>query len=163
MNYVERRLKFMEMKQSKEFKDNLNIYILVLLIMLAAWAFIYCPTAKGAEMDLSKAVIHHTASHDVSAKTIDQWHKERGWDGIGYHFVIRADGTIEEGRNINKRGAHAKGRNHYLGIVLTGYDIFTKEQIEALKLLLSQLGIKTVEGHHENCPGKGINLNNLIK
>ncbi len=83
-------------------------------------------------VDTTRAVIHHTASHDVSAAEIDRWHKqntyidkngkERHWDGIGYHFVIRTDGTIEKGRDIQKQGAHAKGRNDRLGIVLTGYD-----------------------------------------
>lgn len=120
-------------------------------------AFSSCnPLAIASEMDLSSAVIHHTASGDVSVKTIDQWHKERGWDGIGYHYIIRTDGTIEEGRSIEKKGAHAKGRNHFIGIALCGYDEFTEKQISSLKSLLKKLEVKHIERHHENCPGKGL-------
>ena len=57
--------------------------------------------AQAKPVDTNKAVIHHTASFDVPVSTIDEWHKERGWDGCGYHFLIRADGTIEKGRSLN--------------------------------------------------------------
>ena len=42
-------------------------------------------------------VLHHTGGADIdaSAEEIDQWHKNDGWVGIGYHYVIRKDGTIE--------------------------------------------------------------------
>lgn len=125
----------------------------------------------AGEIDLTKAVIHHTASHDVSAATIDRWHKERtyidkngkrrNWDGIGYHFVIRENGTIERGRSLNKRGAHAKGRNDRIGIVLTGYDKFSSLQKNALKRLLADLGIQNIEPHHERCPGEGLKLKEI--
>lgn len=107
------------------------------------------------------AVIHHTASPDVSAQTIDSWHKERGWDGIGYHYVIRADGSIESGRAIEKQGAHAKGRNHMTGIVLTGYDKFSEAQISSLKNLIKRLNITHIEPHHRDCPGHGIALDKI--
>ncbi len=45
------------------------------------------------------------------AETIDRWHKERGWDGIGYHAVVDLDGSIHMGRDWNKIGAHVKGHN----------------------------------------------------
>lgn len=110
------------------------------------------------EVNRQKAVIHHTASHDVSAETIDKWHRERGWDGIGYHFVIRKDGSVEKGRSLSKIGAHARGRNDWIGIVLTGYDSFTLAQTESLTRLLSDLGVKEIERHHEQCPGEGLVL-----
>ena len=123
-----------------------------------------CFIAIGAlSVDTTKAVIHHTASGDVSVHEIDKWHKERGWDGIGYHFVIRANGSVEEGRDITKLGAHAKGRNHYLGIALTGYDTFTQKQYDALKRLIKKLGITHIENHHEHCPSDGIDLARLAK
>jgi len=119
-----------------------------------------------AGMLLNKAVIHHTASHDVSAKEIDRWHKERGWTEIGYHFVIRKDGSIEKGRDINKIGAHAKNpspsRNNRVGIALTGYDEFTEEQYKALGKLLKQLEIQYAEGHHQDCPGEGFDWNKVV-
>lgn len=124
---------------------------------------IMCGSAFGQEVDTTKAVIHHTASHDVSVWTINKWHKARGFNEIGYHYLIRKNGTIEKGRDINKKGAHAKGRNHYIGIALTGYDKFTDAQILALKSLIQQLNIKKVERHHENCPSKGLDIEGLQK
>ena len=116
-----------------------------------------------ADVDTSKAVIHHTASHDVSADTINDWHKERGWDGIGYHFVIRQNGQVETGRSLKKYGAHALGRNNYIGIVLTGYDNFTQAQLNSLVNLLKQLGVKNIERHHEECPGQGLDVESIQK
>jgi len=109
-------------------------------------------------MDLTKAVIHHTASRDVSAAEIDRWHREKGWDGCGYHFVIRENGDVEKGRLLIKEGAHAKGRNHYVGICLTGYDKFTAQQVAALVRLLQELKIKHIETHHEKCPSSGLDM-----
>lgn len=135
---------------------------LLWLIMPIVLVFLIIVPAYAQPMDTTKAVIHHTASHDVSAETIDGWHRERGFDGIGYHFVIRADGDIEHGRSITKLGAHAKGRNDYIGIVLTGHDMFTQSQIASLKKLIKDLGITHIERHHEQCPGKGLNLEEML-
>jgi len=141
----------------------------MLTLKKITWRIVFCVTfiillfnqkafAELKSMDYTKAVIHHSASPDVSAKVIDQWHKQRGFDGIGYHFVIRQSGAIEKGRVLNKIGAHAKGRNHYIGICLTGYDTFTTAQIKSLITLLNDLKITYIERHHELCPGKGLNL-----
>jgi N-acetylmuramoyl-L-alanine amidase len=69
-------------------------------------------------------VIHCSAtgpSQDIGARDIDRWHRERGWDGIGYHYVIRRDGRWETGRPHERAGAHARGYNHSsLGICLAG-------------------------------------------
>lgn len=44
---------------------------------------------------------------------------KNGWAGIGYHFVIRKDGTIERGRPLSVVGAHAQGDNlHTIGICM---------------------------------------------
>lgn len=125
----------------------------IILLML------FITRAEVEEMDLTKVVIHHSASLDVSVSTIDNWHRQRGFSEIGYHFVIRANGKIEKGRDIHKKGAHAKGRNNYIGICLTGYDSFTDSQIKSLIMLLRKLGIKEIYPHHEKCPGKGIDWN----
>ena len=76
-------------------------------------------------------IIWHTAAYgnpatkevyDTTAADIDQWHKARGWDGIGYHYVVRLDGTIEEGRPLTKPGAHARGLNrNSIGICFSGH------------------------------------------
>jgi len=59
-------------------------------------------------------IIHCSATkagRDFHASDIDRWHKERGWDGIGYHQVVDLDGTVEPGRPESKAGAHCKGHN----------------------------------------------------
>jgi len=113
-------------------------------------------------VDTSKAVIHHTFSPCwTTVRDIDKWHRERGWDGIGYHFVIKCNGEIERGRSINKQGAHAKGRNNRIGIAIVGYDLFTDRQLSSLKALLSRIGVSHIEEHHKDCPGPGIDLANL--
>lgn len=58
---------------------------------------------------------------DVGAKEIREWHLDRGFSDIGYHYVIRRDGTQEEGRPVEKPGAHVKGHNKdTIGICLVG-------------------------------------------
>jgi hypothetical protein len=140
--------------------DSLNLGMVGVIIFTTIFWFKVC---HASEVDQTKVVVHHTDSHDVDAKTIDKWHKERGWDGIGYHYVVRKDGTIEEGRHHSKKGAHAKGRNNYIGIVLTGRDSFTQAQIDSLEKFLRTRKIRHVENHHRECPGDGINLRGICK
>lgn len=96
-------------------------------------------------------VVHCSASPgtlNVGAREIDRWHRDRGFLKIGYHYVIRLDGTVEEGRKLTERGAHAENFNHCsLGICLVGgvdakgkaKDTFTQAQKIALRSLLYQL------------------------
>jgi N-acetylmuramoyl-L-alanine amidase len=63
-------------------------------------------------------IVWHTAAHgrngqafDTTAAQIDQWHRERGWGGIGYNVVIRFDGTLEPGRDPDKIPAAVQGLN----------------------------------------------------
>ena len=68
-------------------------------------------------------VLHHTGENDIdaSAEQIHGWHLNQEWAGIGYHFVIRKDGTIERGRPEWAIGSHAYGENsHTIGIHLSG-------------------------------------------
>lgn len=74
---------------------------------------------------INKIVIHCSATREgdtsITADTIDAWHKARGWKGIGYHFIINIDGSIESGREIKEVGAHAYGHNaDSIGIVYIG-------------------------------------------
>lgn len=58
---------------------------------------------------------------DIGVKEIREWHLARGFNDIGYHYVIRRDGTIEAGRPLEKPGAHAAGYNsHSIGICYAG-------------------------------------------
>ena len=94
------------------------------------------------------------------AKDIDRWHKEKGWFGIGYHYVITEDGLIQDGRRRSRSGAHAKGYNHFVGICLIGIDSFTKEQLASLEILINALDTEDVRGHyavsHKTCPNINI-------
>jgi len=97
-------------------------------------------------------VVIHTAatkaSRDIGVEEIDQWHKDRDWKGIGYHFVIRRDGTLERGRSISQAGAHAYGYNRVsLGICMVGgldndrepEDNYTDTQYDTLHTLVVSL------------------------
>jgi N-acetylmuramoyl-L-alanine amidase len=69
-------------------------------------------------------VIHCSATRaiqDVGAKDIRKWHMAKGWKDIGYHLVIRRNGTVEKGRGIDEIGSHVKGRNaRSVGICMVG-------------------------------------------
>ncbi|MBQ0048079.1 MAG: N-acetylmuramoyl-L-alanine amidase [Prevotellaceae bacterium] len=73
---------------------------------------------------INELIIHCSATaegKDFTAADIDRWHRVQGWSGIGYHFVIRLDGTVEPGRPIDKAGAHCSGHNaNSLGICYIG-------------------------------------------
>lgn len=119
-------------------------------------------------------VIHHTGSPDMdaSAEQIHGWHLGNGWAGIGYHYVIRKDGTIERGRPEWAIGSHAYGENsHTIGIHLSG-DFEdaepTAEQLDRCGALVADIcgryGIPIdrdhIVGHGElmstSCPGKNL-------
>ena len=79
----------------------------------------------GGMRDITKIIIHCAAtkpSMDVGVKEIRQWHvKGNGWSDIGYHGVIRRDGTLESGRPMDQAGAHTSGHNKdSIGICLVG-------------------------------------------
>jgi len=96
--------------------------------------------------------IHCSATQNknaINAAVIRDWHvNERGWSDIGYHYVIKTDGTVENGRDLMSVGAHVQGYNsRSIGICLVGgvdkannpVNNFTKEQFKSLRDLLSGL------------------------
>lgn len=120
--------------------------------------------------------IHCSATSEkqnFGAADIDKWHRSKGWACIGYHYVIKRDGTIEEGRKESQIGAHVADWNSVsLGICLIGgvdaddvtkaEDNFTTAQYASLITLLKKLKVKypkaKVQGHrdfpnvHKACP-----------
>lgn len=74
--------------------------------------------------EINQFIIHCSAtppSMDIGFEDIHQWHLDRGWSGCGYHYIIRRDGTIEEGRPVEFAGAHARGHNkNSVGICYVG-------------------------------------------
>ncbi len=76
-------------------------------------------------------------NQDLSAIDIHKMHLGFGWDGIGYHKIIRRSGEIENGRPEYWMGAHVKGINEIsLGVCLIGKDQFTKRQFASLEKIL---------------------------
>ena len=96
-------------------------------------------------------VIHCSATRpiqDIGAKEIRSWHKAKGWTDIGYHYVIRRDGTVEKGRGVDEIGSHVQGRNsRSVGVCMVGgiddsmraANNFTRPQWAALKKIVADL------------------------
>ncbi len=123
-------------------------------------------------------VIHHTGfpneDKDSTAVAIHKYHQEvNGWAGIGYQYLIRKDGMIEQGRRPEMIGAHAYQNNQKsVGVCLAGnFDIGkpTAAQIDAVKELTAWLCLKyglnsmkkgVIVGHRDlndtSCPGDNL-------
>lgn len=125
--------------------------------------------------DITEIIIHCSATPEgrhVTVEDIDKWHKERGFNSIGYHYVIYLDGSIHIGRPEDMQGAHCVLHNAksigicYIGGLckkgtkLVAKDTRTPKQKEALIKLIKELKKKypkaTVHGHNEfadkDCP-----------
>lgn len=117
---------------------------------------------------ITEIIVHSTATPkgmNATAQDIDRWHRQRGFDCIGYHFVILRNGQIERGREIEKIGAHCKGHNFdTIGVAYVGglneskqsADTRTGAQKIALNVLLGDLvkqypAIKKISGHRDYC------------
>jgi len=116
---------------------------------------------------INKIILHCSATpegrqHDVA--DIRRWHLKRGFNDIGYHYLIHIDGTIEEGRPLSKQGAHCSGQNRgSIGICYVGgmskdmkkaKDTRTQAQKDSLINLIHELIYKynkdmTIHGHNE--------------
>ena len=116
--------------------------------------------------NISKIIIHCSATpegKDFTVADIRRWHLQRGFNDIGYHFVIYRDGSVVNGRPIDKIGAHCLHQNnHSVGICYIGglaadgktpKDTRTPEQRSALASLVADLRkrfpLATVHGHNE--------------
>ena len=117
-------------------------------------------------------VVHCSAvrpDQQSSAAQIDTWHrKDRHYKfGIGYHYVIRRDGTIEPGRPEWLTGAHCLNHNaHSIGVCYEGgldirgqpADTRTAEQKASMRRLLEDLHGRypkaLIVGHHDLDPQK---------
>lgn len=131
--------------------------------------------------EVTDVFIHCSASdnpkHD-DVSVITKWHQERGWSTIGYHYFIKKDGTLQEGRDLERTPAAQKGYNTgSIAICLHGLekDKFTEAQFETLRKLCSEINEKYAghiyfRGHcevnpHKTCPvfdyKKVLNLNTI--
>ena len=114
---------------------------------------------------INEIIVHCTATRagqSVTVQDIDRWHKQRGWNGIGYHFVVYLDGSVHEGRPLAQVGAHCKGHNQRsIGVCYVGgldhngnpADTRTPEQKDALLRLLTDLRsrfpLATIHSHRD--------------
>lgn len=125
--------------------------------------------------------IHCSATpgdRDHTAADIRRWHRQRGFRDIGYHFVIRRDGTVERGRPLEQQGAHEPRINrNSVAVCLVGgsppigsdayrrglgENNFTDKQWDALEFLVAGiharwpdaevLGHRDVPGVRKACP-----------
>lgn len=121
---------------------------------------------------ITKIIVHCSDTpegRDDKAADIRRWHKARGFNDIGYHYVVDLDGTIEPGRDVTIAGAHTTGHNaDSIGVCYIGgadtdmkaKDTRTEEQKTALRLLLKYLVQKypgaKIYGHRDfankSCP-----------
>lgn len=106
-------------------------------------------------------VIHCAASANGDARVdrakIDEWHRAKGWRGIGYHYVVEVDGHLAVGRPEEQIGAHVAGENaSSIGICMVGTDRFSQAQWETLKELVHELVLRypaaDVLGHRDFSP-----------
>ena len=101
---------------------------------------------------MKDAIIIHCsatrADRSLTPDDLETQHRRRGFNGTGYHYYIRKDGTVHITRPIERIGAHVKGWNtSSVGICYEGgldamgnpKDTRTPEQRSALRLLVHQL------------------------
>ncbi len=117
--------------------------------------------------NINEIILHCSATPagmDIGAKEIRDWHVNGNhWCDIGYHWVIRRDGTVEKGRPENQVGAHCLNHNaNSIGVCMIGgtkkdvripEDNFTEAQFASLAKLVKELLVRypgaTIHGHCE--------------
>lgn len=122
----------------------------------------------------NRIILHHAEASTCTAQDIHRWHKERGWSGAGYHFLVRKDGSVYRLRPEWALGAHASNNNYdSLGICAEGAfntEIMSETQRKAISELVNYLkskyGITKVQRHKDvmstDCPGKNYPFEAII-
>lgn len=120
-------------------------------------------------------ILHHAAASEASVTTVHNWHLQRGWAGIGYHFYVRKDGSIYRGRPEDTIGAHTKGYNsRSIGICAEGnFEVETMPDaqkraiIELLRELKKRYSNAQIKRHKDfaatACPGKNYPFEEIVK
>ena len=120
--------------------------------------------------DINAIVIHCSATYpdmDIGLAEIEQWHKDRGFNSVGYHYIIRRNGEVEKGRPDAHMGAHVAGHNKNTiggcmvgGLARDGRQAcnFTREQWETLDCLVDELQAyypqAEIKGHNDYTDSK---------
>ena len=122
-------------------------------------------------------VVHHPAIKTASPEQIHKWHLQRGWNGIGYNWYIRKDGTICECRGWHIGAQTANMNSKSVGVCFEGnYDKETsmpevqlKAGVELIRKLLAEIPNKMcdVVPHKQlgktACPGRYFPMTRLIQ
>nr|DAI23019.1 MAG TPA: endodeoxyribonuclease I [Caudoviricetes sp.] len=118
-------------------------------------------------------ILHHAAATKCSVEDIHRWHLNNGWAGIGYHFLVRKDGSVYCGRPEDTIGAHTYGSNSIsIGICFEGNfenERMTDAQKKAGQQLVYELKKKyprvQIKKHNDfgrtACPGKYFPFNEI--
>ena len=132
---------------------------------------IHCSASDHPNDDSLQAI---TDLHMGNKSSIITWAKRmingRGFEAVGYHYIITKDGKNFKGRGLEFQGAHCYGQNeHSIGICLTGLENFTLAQYRTLLNLIDTLKHRynlengDVYGHYhfskKSCPNFIVNLN----
>ena len=121
---------------------------------------------------IDQVIIHHSATTTGTPEAYARYHvDERGWPGIGYHFVIQKNGTVYQTNRLDTVSYHASGQNHRsVGICLTGnYDkeLPPKPQQQATVRLIQRINDELgkplrIAGHNayaeKSCPGTNVSV-----
>ena len=125
--------------------------------------------------EIDAIVVHCSATpegRDLDWRDINMMHVKRGFQCIGYNFVVKLDGTVQVGRSLTVDGAHCNSKGfsgksynkHSIGICYIGgtdaqgkaKDTRTLEQKKALRELIAKLvkeyPVKEILGHRDTSP-----------
>jgi len=127
---------------------------------------------------IEQIIIHHSLTTSGSALAYANFHIDNyEWPGIGYHYVIDKNGTINQTNYLDTRSYHVSGHNtESIGICLTGnfdIEVPTPEQEYSLILLIRHLhdilydytGALAIKSHNEfsqkTCPGLNFDIESI--
>lgn len=129
----------------------------------------------------SHIVLHHTGAEEKNAEQVKAYHIRKGWQDVGYNYVIERSGKLVKGRSLSIPGAHTRAdamNRKSIGIALIGnFEVRgpNDEQIDTLVTLLRELmdehdlPIKNILPHNKVkgaktlCPGRHFPLQRILE
>lgn len=130
-------------------------------------------------LNLTHIILHHTAAEEKDAEQIRRYHLSKGWQDIGYDFMIERDGHTAAGRSLSIQGAHAGVlyyNQHAIGVAVIGNlskrDIFPQQLASLIELLHElrknyNIPLQNILLHKEikntECPGAQFPKKQIIK
>lgn len=129
-------------------------------------------------MNTPAFIVLHTLAYegDADIDRVRRWHLDRGWQDVGYHYLVRRSGEVQPGRPESMVGAHALGYNNKsIGIACEGHgdkQAWLFPQLLSLFRLIDDVSRRheipphKVIGHRETgvrktCPGTLVDMDAL--